>query len=224
MRHHGVDIALGKAGQGEAIGHKARDHGRQHDVRRAKGPEQIGPLLSKAGAGLRPVLQDADRIGAGLGGDGDIFKFLARVHRAFAAERHVAAVHFGTERPRHAARDIVLGPIPVAAHLVRQIIDNCQTVPNDGIVIPQDRNLARRWCQIVFALALFPIVIEQRDHNFVKMKTGLLDRQPTAERPARIDFVAGDQFQRHDATASNTASRKSSIPPFFSAEVTEMSG
>ena len=85
MRHDCLGIGLGKAGKREAVCHKARDHGREHDVGGAERAEQIWPILAKARSRLCPVLQYADSIGAGFFGQCYVGEGLARVHRAFAA-------------------------------------------------------------------------------------------------------------------------------------------
>ena len=61
-RADGIDIGLGKAGQGETISDKARHNGGIHDIGGAIGAEQIGAFIAETRAGFSPQAQDAQSI------------------------------------------------------------------------------------------------------------------------------------------------------------------
>ena len=168
MLPHRFHIGRGETGHADAVADEAADHGGIEHVRRAERAEQERPAIAEARPRLRPQAENAhDVVLAGIG-QMNAFEALPDIHRAFAAQRMVARMHFGDHRAGHAARGIVLGPEPLAPALVRAIFENGEAVPNDGFAVPQDRHLARRGLEAVLLLGAFPLFAEHRHGDLLE--------------------------------------------------------
>ncbi len=90
-------------------------------------------------------------------------------------------MHFGHHRAGHAARDIVLGPEPLAPDLVGQIFENGEAIPHHHIAIPQDRHLAARRLKFAPFAYRFPFVAVERNGDLFEGEARLLGCQPAPQ-------------------------------------------